>query len=336
VKKIYLFWIILILLTGCSHKNSLNPNVNFEKSIKVRNQKVESLNKKINKSSISINSSNTKVRKDALVVGVGEYKNNVETLFGVEKDVKKITSLLNHFNVNKITTLEDSRATLRNVKKEFYKYIHSRKNARGNIFIFYYSGHGVQVVDENGDESDKKDEATALYDFEIDCNKHITKGVLLDDELSILLAQIKSKKILIFDKCHSGSSHRAYNPFVKSINGDYKLSSKFSKSININKKRGKLKDFIIFSATQDNQKAEDSPEGGLFTKLFTNGILNKEADTNRDKKITLLELKHFCKSSISFLVKRINKKYKVKLKGNADPLFISSFGLNQSVTSIFN
>jgi len=28
------------------------------------------------------------------------------------------------------------------------------------------------------------------------------------------LAQIKSKKILIFDKCHSGSSHRGYNRYL--------------------------------------------------------------------------------------------------------------------------
>ena len=331
MKKRGLILIVLILLAGCSHKN-------FEKSINPKSHKIKSSHKKrLSIQYRSRNSLNTKIRKDALVVGVGEYKNNVETLFGVEKDLKKIRKLLNYFHVNTITTLEDSRATLSSVKREFYKYIHSKKNVKGNIFIFYYSGHGVQVDDANGDELfDRKDEATALYDFEINRQKAITKGVLLDDDLGNLLAKIKSKKILIFDKCHSGSSHRASNPFVKSINGKYKLSSKFLRSINNKKRVKKIKDYIVFSATKDNQKAEDSPEGGLFTNSFVNGILNKTADTNRDKKITLSELKQFCKRNIHLLAKRINKKYKVKLKGNAEPLFIFSRGLNGSIDSIFD
>jgi hypothetical protein len=337
MKRISLLWIILILLTACGYKNDLKPPINFEKSIKVQNQKLKVLEKKrLYQPYRSIISLDTKIRKDALIVGVGRYKNNVETLYGVKKDVKRVRKLLNYFDVNKILTLEDSRATLYAVRKEFYRYIHSKKNAKGNTFIFYYSGHGVQVLDKNGDESDKKDEATALYDFEINKSKVITKGVLLDDELYTLLAQIKSKKILIFDKCHSGSSHRNYNVFVKSINGDYKVSSKLLKSINRKKVAKKIKNFIIFSATKDNQKAEDSPDGGLFTKSFIDGILKKKADRNRDKKITLLELKQFCKSSIPVLANYLNKKYKLKLKGSAEPLFISSWGLHKNITFIFD
>jgi len=336
MKNISLLFIILIFSTACSHKNDLKPDRNFIKSIKAKNKNPKSLSQ--NKSTIpyrSITYSNTKVRKDALVVGVGEYKNNVQTLYGVEKDLKNINRFLHYINVNSVTTLADRQATLNAVKREFYKYIHSKNNSKENIFIFYYSGHGVQVVDINGDEADNKDEATALYDFQID-NHTITKGVLLDDELSNLLAQIKSKKILIFDKCHSGSSHRDYSPFVKSINGDYRLSSKFLKSINLKNSPKRLKNFIIFSATKDNQRAEDSPEGGLFTKSFIDGILNKKADTNRDKKITIVELKRFCKKHIHSLAKSISKKYKVTLKGTAEPLFIYSHSLNRSIASIFD
>ena len=87
-------------------------------------------------------------------------------------------------------------------------------------FSFSYDGDGI-------DEKDKKDEATALYDINLDKNNSISEGILLDDELEYLLAQIQSKKILIFDKCHSGSSHRGYNPFIKAVEGEYKLSPKF-------------------------------------------------------------------------------------------------------------
>ncbi|NEW60054.1 caspase family protein, partial [Sulfurovum sp. bin170] len=195
---------------------------------------------------------NNNPRSDALVIGVGEYKNRIRPLHGVEKDLKNIKKLLRHLNINNITTLSDSEATLSGVREAFDGYIRSDKNRFGNTFLFYYSGHGVQVVDKSGDEDDKKDEATALYDIDLDDKDFITDGILLDDELYSMLGKIKSKKILIFDKCHSGSSHRGYNPYIKAVEGEYKVLPKFLERIkNRSEVKNDLKDFVIFSATKD-------------------------------------------------------------------------------------
>ena len=277
-------------------------------------------------------------RSDAFIVGVGEYKNNIRPLYGVEKDLKNIRKLLKYLNINNITTLRDDEATLHDIRKLFYSYINSNKNHKDNIFLFYFSGHGIQVDDKNGDEKDKKDEATALYDLALDDKNFIEEGVLLDDELSYLLSQIHSKKILIFDKCHSGSSHReGFKPFVKSIDGEYKLSSSFLNKIDKNIKSKKiLTNFIVFSATKDNQEAEDSPLGGLFTNSLIDGIIKKKADFNHNSLITISELEKFCAKNITSLAVDISKKYKISLKGDYTPSFSPKERKEETVQSIFN
>ncbi len=309
--------ILLILLIGCSSNSPM---------------------KKIEVSKPKITYINNNPRTDALVIGVGKYKNRIRPLYGVEKDLKNIKKLFKSLNIDSITTLKDDKATLSDVRMAFHKYIKSDKNRFGNIFIFYYSGHGVQVVDENRDEKDKKDEATALYDIAINNKGLITEGILLDDELHSILNQIKSKKVLIFDKCHSGSSHRGYNPYIKTVEGEYKVLPKFLRNIeNRSKIKKKLKDFIIFSATKDNQEAEDSPIGGLFTNSFIDGILYKKADINNDNRITVAELEKFCTTNISNLAVNISKKHiGINLKGNFHPYFAPKKVKSQNISSIFN
>jgi len=277
-------------------------------------------------------------QSDALIVGVGKYKNRIRPLSGVKKDLKKIKKFFNNFHITHITTLENNKARLKDVRDAFNSYIYSTKNRKENTFIFYYSGHGIQVIDSNGDEKDNKDEATALYDIDLNDKDFITGGVLLDDELHSLLAQIDSKKIIIFDKCHSGSSHRGNSPYIKSIKGEYKLSTKFLEDINQNIKSKKpLKDFIIFSATKDDQEAEDSPIGGLFTNSFVDGIIHKKADRNNDNKITIAELEKFCGENISALASEISRNNKnISLKGKFKPYFAPKEVKNNTISSIFN
>lgn len=69
----------------------------------------------------------------------------------------------------------------------------------GDIFFLSFSGHGGQVPDASGDETDLKDETWCLYD-----------GKLIDDELANLWTRFGSGvRILVFsDSCHSGTATR--------------------------------------------------------------------------------------------------------------------------------
>ncbi len=69
---------------------------------------------------------------------------------------------------------------------------------RGDVLMFYYSGHGTTRSDVNGDENDGADEAICP----------LSGGVILDDELNQELAQKLPAGVTlfcIFDCCHSGT-----------------------------------------------------------------------------------------------------------------------------------
>lgn len=75
----------------------------------------------------------------------------------------------------------------------------------GDYFVFYYSGHGASVPDENGDEKDGMDEALCLVteDGKLDWNKFMT-----DDEFCETVTQYVEPGvniIVLCDCCHSGT-----------------------------------------------------------------------------------------------------------------------------------
>lgn len=72
--------------------------------------------------------------------------------------------------------------------------------AAGDIFFLSYAGHGGQVPDTNGDESDDADETWCLFD-----------GQLIDDELLQLWTRFASgvRVLVLSDSCHSGTVTRA-------------------------------------------------------------------------------------------------------------------------------
>jgi len=71
---------------------------------------------------------------------------------------------------------------------------------KGDFFFLTYSGHGGQVPDVTGEETDKQDETWCLYD-----------GQVIDDELYVELSRFAAGvRILVFsDSCHSGTVTRA-------------------------------------------------------------------------------------------------------------------------------
>lgn len=70
----------------------------------------------------------------------------------------------------------------------------------GDRFIFTYSGHGTWVPDQDGDESDHRDEALYMADGEL----------ILDDDLQNVFAATPagSGSLILSDSCHSGTVSR--------------------------------------------------------------------------------------------------------------------------------
>ncbi len=169
----------------------------------------------------------------ALLIGVEQYQDTKHNLDGVADDVRLMKEMLIEkglFTGVEIRTLVDAEATKANVVKQFKQWLISGTKP-GDRALFYFSGHGIQVWDENGDEiQDCMDEALMCHDSNIRANKvkgtcrgrhgdawklKDTVNVLLDDEMGELLAALQGRTVIfISDSCHSGSVYKSVNAEV--------------------------------------------------------------------------------------------------------------------------
>ena len=116
--------------------------------------------------------------------------------WGCELDVDNMTRILNAqgFVTKSLLTQQ---ATHDNILSSLYR--SAENSVAGDVFVFYYSGHGGQQPDFGGDELDGKDETLVAYDREI-----------IDDKIHRVLKAFKSDVhvIMISDSCNSGSNYR--------------------------------------------------------------------------------------------------------------------------------
>jgi len=134
--------------------------------------------------------------KRAVCVGINNYPGIFNDLKGCVNDANDWTALLQGFGFS-VNTILDSKATISTVKAALQGLVDST-NA-GDVAVLTYSGHGTQVTDRSGDESDPYDEAICLYN-----------GNVIDDELRIILNGIhpQATLVIISDSCFSGSVTR--------------------------------------------------------------------------------------------------------------------------------
>jgi len=173
----------------------------------------------------------------------------------------------------------------------------AKQLSSGDIFFLTYSGHGGQVPDVTGEETDKKDETWCLYD-----------GQLIDDELYLELSRFKAgvRILVLSDSCHSGTVTRA--PMTVPPNGrsrmmppavalrTYRQHQKFydslQESVVVEAGKSRVLDpdealahvtvssrltaiakntkaaVILISGCQDNQTSMDGDHNGAFTEAL--------------------------------------------------------------------
>ena len=97
----------------------------------------------------------------ALIVGIGDYA-TVSDLPGIQLDVDMMKEVAEDLGFQNIETLTNQEATYDGFKAGFDRLI--ADTGAGDRVLIYFSGHGACVADQDGDESDGKDEALVLYD----------------------------------------------------------------------------------------------------------------------------------------------------------------------------
>ncbi len=152
-----------------------------------------------------------------LLIGIGQYQTEklmsggreiLTALSGIDLDVRMMreSAGLLGFRPNQIKVLENREATLAAIRAEFRRIASSA--GKDDRVLIYFSGHGSQIPDTNGDErSDGLDEVLLPWDFAQ--GEKTLVNVLTDDEIAALVKAIPSEHVvLIFDSCNSGTADK--------------------------------------------------------------------------------------------------------------------------------
>jgi hypothetical protein len=168
-------------------------------------------------------------RRRALLVGISDYETGLNPADGfghlnTGPDLEHMRYVLETyygFGDSDIRTLKNADATKENIESEFRRFLICGA-APGDTTVFYYTGHGHQVLDTSGDEvTDGLDEVLVTWlpkDKQAlpDEERHASM-YMLDDTYETLLSELSERMrepggrvsgsiTVIFDSCHSGSA----------------------------------------------------------------------------------------------------------------------------------
>ena len=211
-----------------------------------------------------------------LAVGTDLYKDKSINLKYAVKDAKDITEKLKaqaatlykpeniHYGL-----LTDQYATKANIISKIDELAKAMKTQ--DSFILFVAGHGVLLQNQYHI-------LTHDYDGVVDANSMISSNEIVE-----MSKKIKSlSQLFIFDTCHAGGV-------------DYIISGLYDARMSVLAKKMGLH---IYASAGDKQSAMDGYKGnGLFSYTLLDGLNNnKEADRNKDGKITIVGLGEYSKN----------------------------------------
>lgn len=237
----------------------------------------------------------------AVLIGAGAYPylDEDSQLYGPENDVRAMADFLEEswgFSTSDIHILIDGDATKRKILDTIRVKLASETQP-GDRVIIYYSGHGSQVPDANGDEEDGLDETFVPTDF--GKNGPREEDMLLDDEIGSALAALPGREvILIADSCHSGTINRDVTQSLASKGIDARsrflpftgVSSSLPAVRNEEPLGRDVSTHITLSAVMPNQLSWETGGSGIFTQYLIKGLGTGAADLNGNGRITTSEL----------------------------------------------
>ena len=219
----------------------------------------------------------------ALLIGVGRYQQFDERLNGVDLDLAMMSEFahLMGFKAHQVKVLEHEQASAEEVYDAVENWLIEGAGPQDRV-LFYFSGHGSQVPDENMDEQDQFDEVLLLYDtvFKEQGGRQTLGGVLVDDDFNYMLARMRSRNILvILDACHSGSATRRlqlstrsfqagqtkvkyfyYSPSLEAAGGRGSFDVMEPQASLLNGSR-----YVAITACRDDEKTVATAQGSIFT-----------------------------------------------------------------------
>jgi len=200
---------------------------------------------------------------NALLVGIN-YIGTRNQLNGCINDVNSIKDRISSkgFNINIITDLTSIKPTRDNILSSFKNLLSNSK--AGDLLLFFYSGHGSNTLDTNGDERDGRDEMIVPSDLKM----------IRDDELKTIIQQNLKQDVTLFamfDSCFSGSVLDLRYQYLDSLNYDNYTQNDKTEITNGN--------VFMISGSTDNQTSADSTFNNKWNGAMTWSLLQSLTET---------------------------------------------------------
>jgi len=177
----------------------------------------------------------------------------------------------------------------------------AKQLAKGDLLFLSYSGHGGQVRDTNGDETDKgrMDETWVLFDRQ-----------LVDDELYDLWGKFKPgvRILVLSDSCHSGTVTRDVPDFLEGgprrramprsvgvkVENAHRAVYRRIQEAHPGSEEAKVRaSILLISGCMDNQYSMDGEKNGAFTgtlkKVWAGGKWSGNYRRFRDKIVSRMD-----------------------------------------------
>ena len=243
----------------------------------------------------------------ALLVGINRHADPAFDLQGAVNDARNMHELLTGylgFEAGQVRVLTDAEATREAILREAREWLveGTRPGARA---LLYFAGHGYHQADDDGDETDGRDEALVPHDARLVSGSGEPPrfaNLILDDEVGALFDDLSDRQgYLIVDACHSGTITRAL-----SLAPDPRAVRTVALRLGVKPRAGtrsadgrqgfveRAGRLVAWTAVQSHQLALEDLEApqrqGFFTGRFVRGIGEKAADRNGDGRVVHAEL----------------------------------------------
>ena len=212
-------------------------------------------------------------RTQIIAVGVSDYQ-NLPKLRGTLKDLKDFKELLVSnvqtalYPEKQFLALENPDANeLRNIMLEYAR----SRSARGDLLVFYYSGHGY--VSGNGDFSLCLTDAVKGFDD----SGIIALSTLPFSEIIKSLSAVDVYPCFILDACFSAASAK-----VGHINVDMQIEYEIAKQLG--------NSYGILASSSPDAYSKETSEGGFFTQAICETIVSGLSSDQNDPHISLRNL----------------------------------------------
>ena len=253
--------------------------------------------------------------RKALLIGIDAYR-NVSNLVGPVNDAMMMREFITSglgFDPGDVRLLLDAEATRDNILRDLDEWIVGGTRPGDEVFLFF-SGHGFQQPDTNGDEPDRFDETLVPVDVVVR-NDETVAGMITDDEMAAVLGRLSGRHVnMVVDACHSGTSDRSVGAregwqYVKSprrldggtlplgVVGPARAGAASAPEVFVSAKDPQLRtaDLTVWTAVEAHQKAlvDEEVRGApmsVFTGRLLSGVRDAEADADSDGIVTRSEL----------------------------------------------